>query len=1013
VKSKIVNDDQDYVHFEKKGQDQGQDIDLMGIEDMGNGWLKVHLDGFKYPIMINKKTGQNKKGTITIRELIDYSPTKKKVESVDVEGEGWTKQTISPVHADAFDVEGAFVKDFEQSKYPNVDFFVAYHDGNFHIYEKSTQMPIGIKGESRLEVYKKFIGLKQPESVVLEKIDNLSPSKPKEPDYSSLTKTETKWMQKFEQDRINLKPFTEATKRKYLKLKNKMSKPKPPRKLSQKQQNIKDQAELRIGDSEDAKNKRVLDAFNEKDPDAQYKGMSKEEMDEFEAQTREPIPDKPDAKTQKKIDEANKSFDEKFEERQKKDLKETEESNKKALEEAEAEYKSALEENGAISERIDEYQQKMSDDSGSVENPNLKDITLTSSEASAIGIIPKALKGLMDFLNISHGDVKINIVNSGQLLHPQTMKPSKGYYDYVTGEIYIDGKAFAEDPRLTHTIAHEMVHAKTWDAVRNNPVMKAELESLLAQAQKAFPNDEGHWTSSIDEFLAEGLSNPEVINKMKGIKVDNTAVSLWDKFKEFIYKALGVNPHTNIHAELERMLGNIDGQSYTTAKGAKFKEFELKTRAQFSKAWNSFRDSETYNNARSDISNDTSSEYIRDLQKIRRKAMDTSARTSRGVKDALHELTDDVFGSNKNPIKVAKRAFNKRGIKRREQIYTHVLETDYASINRFKTKAEAEEFMKANSELYHKVGKYVDQTARGMRDSGQMNNKYYTNNGYQIATRAGIDPNAYGDLIDDMISIRAMDNADWKFVKENMDEDWFKAHIQIAQDVSAQSKALFSKNPWDRVKGYQAEIYDTPYNYVDTYVGPIKEYKGMTRDEIGEKASFLKVEDFETTRILDTDPSYIEGMLPVNIEKNLKGEQFDIPDEMMNDIEAIEAYADRFNLGLRIDKAGNPKKFRKVTPESQKVKMNKRKDGSDVLAQTYQNNVRKAIQRDLGIPEVFRILADEKNGLILGKKANGDPAFKSAEEADKAGFVELTPEQRNALPTELRNGNVTHIAKKY
>lgn len=727
---------------------------------------------------------------------------------------------------------------------------------------------------------------------------------------------------------------------------------------------------------------------------------------------KEEVPERPSKEIQEKIDKANKEFDEKFQKAEKENLAIHENKTKEQMREATEEYQKLLTKNGSITERIEKTKPKADE----VEPTERKNQVFTAKEANEKGLIPDGLTSLMNDIVRTHGDVKINMIYDGSLVHPQTLKPSNGYYDFITGEIFIDGTKFASDFRLIHAVVHEMVHAKSWDSIRNDETLKTELETLFEQAKSA-TKDRGHWSKNIDEFLAEGLSNKDFILFLQKQKIKNEPITLWDRFKEIIYKALKIDPHTNIHAELDRLLGNIGSPNYKTAKGAKAKEALNKVNEEYISSKNKFFNSETWTNLISDVNDVGASKAFRDLHNIRRRSMDEAASTSRNLRDSLYEITDETVGSPKfiqSARDAIKRTIDPIGKKRRASIYTHLLETDYASIKRFGNKQAAEDFMRVNQKIRSKAGKFIEQTAKGMRDSGQMNHRHYTNNGFQIAKRVGLSPNKHGDIIDDMISITAMKDKDWDFVVKNSSKDWFTAHMQIASDLNIQSRELFKNNPEQRIKGYQAEIYESPYDFFDVYKGPVKEFRDLTREEIGiQRSNLLEPKHFKLEKKFDTSKSYIEGAIPINIESSKKGTIINKPKDFVGGNKEMEAYASLNNLGLIIDKMGNPRRFRKVASESHKSELGKVRDASDILAQTYQNNIRKIIQRDSAIPEILKILEDKNNKLIRGIDETGTKPFKNKEEAIEEGFIPLSKKKIKALPSELNSGRITHISKKY
>lgn len=130
-----------------------------------------------------------------------------------------------------------------------------------------------------------------------------------------------------------------------------------------------------------------------------------------------------------------------------------------------------------------------------------------------------------------------------------------GQYDATTNTIRVP-EYFAKDESV---LAHEIVHAQALNAVANptkeqKPVVERlnklykhvkEVVEQRAATDKNFQSPYG--VASAQEFIAEGLSNPDFQYLLSRIRYENTTA--WDKFVESIAKLLGLK-NDNAFTEL-------------------------------------------------------------------------------------------------------------------------------------------------------------------------------------------------------------------------------------------------------------------------------------------------------------------------------------------------------------------------------------------------------------------------------------------------------------------------------
>jgi hypothetical protein len=161
-------------------------------------------------------------------------------------------------------------------------------------------------------------------------------------------------------------------------------------------------------------------------------------------------------------------------------------------------------------------------------------------------------------------------------------------------------------------------------------------------------------------------------------------------------------------------------------------------------------------------------------------------------------------------------------------------------------------------------------------------------------------------------------------------------------------------------KGYISELYEGIYTY--------------------------KLVDNEWVKELDLDPGNVQGALPQQLDASRIGRKEGIPFKNMS-AKMKEMYAETENLGLILDRDGNPVAFRKVVNEAQRFAMGKSNSAMDTIALTMENNVRK-ISQENGVNQLIRKMAKDGNELFSKEK--------------KEGFVGLTDDEMNMLPRFVR-----------
>lgn len=117
----------------------------------------------------------------------------------------------------------------------------------------------------------------------------------------------------------------------------------------------------------------------------------------------------------------------------------------------------------------------------------------------------------------------------------------------------LQAKMLAETAKINgaHTFAHEMVHAGAKEFMRENPnhdytkrihemyqLALDNKESVRGWATRS-PHTKMRWETNVDEFIAEGLSNPDVIYALHHVKVEGKPKN-FNMFKQVLQSLLGM-----------------------------------------------------------------------------------------------------------------------------------------------------------------------------------------------------------------------------------------------------------------------------------------------------------------------------------------------------------------------------------------------------------------------------------------------------------------------------------------
>lgn len=127
--------------------------------------------------------------------------------------------------------------------------------------------------------------------------------------------------------------------------------------------------------------------------------------------------------------------------------------------------------------------------------------------------IQKALgTDLLAQMNRIAGDVEVLIVEDADM---PALAPGKDGYFWPRGDYIVIRASLFDDvnaAKLQHVVTHEAGHAALWHAIKNNPRLRGQLESVLG-ASKKFADRMGikefsNGLRNVDEFASELVSNP-------------------------------------------------------------------------------------------------------------------------------------------------------------------------------------------------------------------------------------------------------------------------------------------------------------------------------------------------------------------------------------------------------------------------------------------------------------------------------------------------------------------------
>lgn len=142
-----------------------------------------------------------------------------------------------------------------------------------------------------------------------------------------------------------------------------------------------------------------------------------------------------------------------------------------------------------------------------------------------------------------------------------------GFYRPMEGSIYVKSKANAANEWV---VAHETVHALTYDAIHNPTKEQRPAINRLNNLYRYVKTQLGargrtmYGLTSMDEFIAEGNSNPEFQKELSKIRYQNQTA--WGAFTKTIADLLGIKDQSAL-TELMALTEELTSAPARTGKG--------------------------------------------------------------------------------------------------------------------------------------------------------------------------------------------------------------------------------------------------------------------------------------------------------------------------------------------------------------------------------------------------------------------------------------------------------------
>lgn len=179
--------------------------------------------------------------------------------------------------------------------------------------------------------------------------------------------------------------------------------------------------------------------------------------------------------------------------------------------------------------------------------------------------LEREAKGMLQkwFLEESPYGVKYQAMEVAELVEALRNDPEyKAIGSEFTPKVAAEMVAAWGNVNGAHTLAHEIVHAGSKQFMVENPEHEAT-KRVNELYQEAMANKEEvlrlmgkgantYWTTSVDEFIAEGLSNPDLVYALKNLRTEEMG-RLSNLFRDLVAKLLemvGMGTGSNVYEYL-------------------------------------------------------------------------------------------------------------------------------------------------------------------------------------------------------------------------------------------------------------------------------------------------------------------------------------------------------------------------------------------------------------------------------------------------------------------------------
>jgi len=309
-----------------------------------------------------------------------------------------------------------------------------------------------------------------------------------------------------------------------------------------------------------------------------------------------------------------------------------------------------------------------------------------------------------------------------------------------------------------------------------------------------------------------------------------------------------------------------------------------------------------------------------------------------------------------------------------KNITKHILHTDLEAITdasgNVMSVNEIAKFMKDNKRLLDfrhpvmgKLDTAMNQSAKAIgRPENQIG--HFFDNADEIVKHFEL-KQSDAEIIDKMITIKAMKYDTQAFIDKYKNEQWFKDVIQTRKIDKQRSKELFEQNGQSYVKGWIAEITDNGK---------------MLRSDDNPMAE----NGFEVVR--NTQPSYEAGAIPISIEKNKVGKTIEGSKRPINNETMNKAFENQMKITGKNDM--------KVAGEIIRKELGRTNDASQILAGTTASVMNK---------DARRTVVDT----ILQTKKDFPKIFSDTEQPN---MMKIPPNVQKRMPYELQ-GEIRYIDK--